>query len=261
MPTTLPHFREAGEGETTVFLLHGAYGDGRYFRRLQDHLADGGRRVVAWDCPGYGVSASPASATVEGFADAAIGMIDALGTSRNVVLGHSMGSLIAPLAVNATSRTVSGVVLSAASAGFKARTAEDQDRFLHERLDPIRQGMTVAEYAPKLLRKMMGPGAAGKDVDLVVQVISEMDTDVFERSLTALTKYDGRPALRELAVPTLLIAGECDTACPPAGMRVIDDLVADSRFHELSGVGHYGFAEDFDRYSALVDQFLAEVDG
>ena len=120
--------------------------------------------------------------------------------------------------------------------------------------------MTVAEYAPQLLQQMMGPGASGEDVDLVVQVVSEMDTEVFARSLKALTMYDGRPSLRELSLPTLLIAGECDTACPPAGMRGIAELVSDSRYHELSGVGHYGFAEDFDRYSALVDEFLAEVD-
>lgn len=103
---------------------------------------------------------------------------------------------------------------------------------------------------------MMGPGAAGPAVDQVVRVVSEMDTDVFERSLTALTQYDGRPALQQVTVPTLLIAGEKDTACPPAGMHVIEGLLANPTYTEIEGVGHYGFAEKFDEYVALIDDFL-----
>lgn len=260
MPPTLPYYRESGSGDTTVFLFHGAYGDGRYFARLQQHLARGGRRVITWDCPGYGESPAPLTATVEGFADRAVALVDEIGSERNIVIGHSMGSLIAPLTVNRAKRAVAGLVLSATSPGFVARSPEDQARFLAERLDPIRNGMTVAEYVPKLLKVMMGPDATGPDVDLVVRVVSEMDTAVFERSLTALTLYDGRPALREVTVPTLLIAGEHDTACPPAGMRVVESLLADVRFHELARVGHYGFAEDFPRFTQVLDSFLQEVD-
>lgn len=259
MSTALPFFRESGEGATTVFLFHGAYGDSRYFRRLQDQLAASGRRVVAWDCPGYGESEPARSDSVEGFAEAATALIDEVGTDRNVVLGHSMGSLIAPLAVNNARRDVVGVVLSASSPGFELRSKEEQERFIDERLGPIRQGMTVAEYAPKLLQQMMGPSASGNDVDHVIKVVSEMDTAVFERSMKAITSYDGRAALQALSVPTLLLAGEYDTACPPAGMRVMADLVPNVRYEEMSGVGHYGFAEDFDRYYALVDDFLSGV--
>ncbi|MCT2061427.1 alpha/beta fold hydrolase [Dietzia cinnamea] len=259
MSTSLSFFRESGDGDSTVFLLHGAYGDSRYFDRLREALAGSGRRVVAWDCPGYGQSAVADVDTVEGFAAAATKLFDEVGTKRNVVLGHSMGSLIAPRAVNDSRRDIAGVILSASSPGLKMRSQEDQDRFIAERLEPIHQGMSVAEYAPALLKTMMGPGASGPDVDHVVTVVSDMDTAVFERSMKALTSYDNRPSLEALTPPTLLLAGEHDTACPPAGMRTMVDIIPNARYEEMSGVGHYGFAEDFDRYFAIVDGFLTEV--
>ncbi len=61
--TDLPVYRTRGEGETSVFLLHGAYGDGRYFDDLANSLVDAGYRVIDWDCPGYGESA-PASPAI-----------------------------------------------------------------------------------------------------------------------------------------------------------------------------------------------------
>lgn len=259
MSHPLPYFRERGESSTTVFLFHGAYGDGRYFDKLAEHIASRGYRTITWDCPGYGESPVLETSTIETYADAATQLVDELGTEKNVLFGHSMGALISPRVAAQAKANISGVILSAASAGFQARDPEDQKRFLAERLDPIRNGMAVSEYAPGLLKVMMGPGAAGPEVDKVVQVVSEMKTETFERSLTALTLYDGREPLKNLQVPTLLVAGEFDTACPPAGMRKIHDLVPDSKFVEIPGIGHYGFAENFEAYSEPIDSFLDTV--
>lgn len=261
MSLTLPFYRERGESSTTIFLFHGAYGDGRYFDKLAEHFADLGYRTVTWDCPGYGESPVLETSTIETYADAATNLVDELGTERNVLLGHSMGALVAPRVAAQAKANIVGVILSAATAGFKTRTPEEQAKFLEERLDPIRNGMAVSEYAPGLLKVMMGPGASGPEVDKVVRVVSEMETETFERSLTAITLYDGREALRNLKVPTLLVAGEYDTACPPAGMRVIHDLVADSTYVEIPGIGHYGFAEDFENYTKPIEQFLSQVAG
>lgn len=255
----LPFYREDGSGAVTVFLFHGAYGDGRYFKTLSEHLVAAGYRTIVWDCPGYGGTEPLYESTIESFSEAATALVDELGTEHNILFGHSMGSLIVPRVAVQTKKNILGAVLSAGSPGFKARSPEDQKRFLKERLDPIREGSTVAEYAPTLLKTMMGEGAQGPEVDLVVQVISEMETDVFERSLIALTKYDGRPTLEQVKVPVLLIAGEQDTACPPAGMQVIADHLDNPTLKVIEGIGHYGFAENFDAYTSVIDKFLQEL--
>lgn len=254
----LPVYRTRGDGETTVFLLHGAYGDGRYFDDLANSLADAGYRVVDWDCPGYGQSAPVEPGDIEVFAEAAMRMVRAEATARNFVLGHSMGALIAPLVTNALDE-VSGVILSAGSMGFPNRAPEDQKSFLEERLGPLEQGMSVQEYARPLITYMMAPGAAGPLVDRVFEVVLSMKTETFRTSLMALTRYNGIPALQALKKPTLMIAGEVDPACQAAGMQKMHAMVPGSEFHVIPGVGHYAFAEKPEVYKGLILDWLARV--
>ena len=99
MPTSLrvPDFQVAGDGDTTVFLLHGAYGSKDYFQHEIATLVGAGLRVVAWDAPGYGLSPLPAEGlSIESMAEACGRLIDLMGTARNILLGHSMGGIIAP---------------------------------------------------------------------------------------------------------------------------------------------------------------------
>src|SRR5687768_4285553 len=95
-PYQFPDFQVAGSGDTTVFLLHGAYGSKDYFAHEIATRVGAGLRVVAWDAPGYGISPLPAGGlSIEGLADAAARLIDLMGSRRNVVLGHSMGGIVA----------------------------------------------------------------------------------------------------------------------------------------------------------------------
>lgn len=255
--TSLPHYTCFGSGDLTVFLLHGAYGDGRYFHDLAERLCASGYRVVVWDCPGYGDSAPVANPSIESFADAAQALVEHEKTATNLVLGHSMGALIAPLLATRC-RAVDAVVLSAGSAGFVARPPEDQARYLKERLEPIENGMSVAEYARPLLRHMMAEGAKGVLVDQVVNVVLSMKTETFATSIRAISAYDSRPALKALSVPTLLLAGAEDTACTADGMRAMAEMVPNGEFHVLDRCGHYGFAEKPEAYFTVVLGFLTK---
>lgn len=253
--TTLPRYRVRGTGDTTLFLLHGAYGDGRYFDDLTAFLAEQGYRTVAWDCPGYGDSAPVDPPVIETFAEAARAMVRAEATATNVVMGHSMGGLIAPR-VAVLEPGIDAVILSATSRGFVNRTPENQKKFLEERLAPIENGIDIQGYARPLLTQMMAPGAAGPLVDQVVDVVLSMNTETFRTSIKALAIYDGIPMLRALRMPVLLIAGEVDPACTAEGMTRIHEMIADSELNVIPGVGHYGFAEKPDEFKAIVLDFL-----
>lgn len=253
----LPAHEVHGTGDTTIFMLHGAYGDGRYFADTSDYFTSAGYRVIVWHCPGYHGTPVGRGTSIEDHAEAAADLVRAVGTERNVILGHSMGGLIAPAAANLLGDRVHALVLSATMSGLSSLSTEARARFIRERVDPITGGQSIGDYAPALLRSMMGPGASGPLVDRIVEVVCEMPTDVFAASMNAIIDRDGRPALRDVKVPTLLVAGECDTACPPVAVRAMADLVPDSEFQEIAGAGHYLFAERPEDYHQVVLDFLA----
>ena len=104
-----PDYQVAGEADTTVYLLHGAYGSKDYFRAEIETLVKAGFRVVAWDAPGYGISPLPAGGLrIEGLAEAAARLIERTGSKTNIIMGHSMGGITAPLVTRLAADKVHG---------------------------------------------------------------------------------------------------------------------------------------------------------
>src|SRR5690606_36254227 len=125
-PYRFPDYQVAGEADTTIFLLHGAYGSKAYFEYEMATLVESGYRVVAWDAPGYGLSRLPEGGlTIERLADTAAELVDRLGTRQNVVLGHSMGGIVAPGVAVRLPGKVHGLVVSATVGSFAQKSEED----------------------------------------------------------------------------------------------------------------------------------------
>lgn len=257
----LPEYEIHGDGETTLFLLHGAYGDRGYFDDAIARWTGVGLRVVAWTCPGYAEGVDvPRGYGVPLLAEYAARMVREERTSRNVLLGHSMGALIGPRVPALVGDALDGLILSAGSPGFVNRSAQDKARYLAERVKPITEdGLSVAEYAVGLLRTMMAPGASGPLVDRVISVVTAMKTESFVASMRAITEYNSVPSLQALQIPTLMLAGETDPACTPAGMQRMRDLAPAGQYYEIAGAGHYAFAEKPDEYHEVTTAFVSRV--
>lgn len=243
--------------KATVFLLHGAFGAKEYWRAQLEALTAAGYRVVSWDAPGYGISALPRPLTVDHCAQALALLLQKEGGPCNVVLGHSMGGMIAQRAWKFARPLIHGYVLSATSASFGSPDGEWQKGFVRERVAPLDAGKTIPEYAPLMLRAMMAPGAAGPAVDLVVGTVSRMREETFRAAVSAIVGYEGRDILPTLDVPVLCIAGALDATAPAAVMQKMAARIAGAEFHSLDGLGHFGWAEDPARFNGVLLDFLA----
>ena len=109
-------YEEAGEGESPVLLVHGWCCDHTYFAPQFEHFVKKGCRVVAVDLRGHGRSDKPHQPyTMQVFADDIARMCERLGLEKPVVVGHSMGGIIAfDLAARYPNLTSAVVMLDAA---------------------------------------------------------------------------------------------------------------------------------------------------
>ncbi|KUE85137.1 hypothetical protein ASL20_30395 [Cupriavidus necator] len=253
----LPDHEVVGDGPFTVFLLHGAYGSRQYFCEEIATLVRRGYRVVAWDAPGYGLSPLPGSYSIDMAAQACADLVDAVGTRTNVLFGHSMGGIIAPLAaVKLGGERVHGLVVSATVGSFSAKSKEDQRVFLEERIAPLAQGKTLSAAAEPLLRTMLAPTSSGPLVDLVLQVAMQTRTDTFMAAINAIVDYKGMPTLAQVRVPTLAIAGELDTVGKPEQMRQLAQAVEGAEFVSVPNAAHYAWAEQPEVFNTALFDFL-----
>ncbi len=93
------HYRSLGDighSRTPVLLLHQTPFGIAEWVDIQPLLANTGRRVVAADTPGYGMSDSPRlDVTIAELADNLSGLLDHLGIASLIVAGHHTGAAIA----------------------------------------------------------------------------------------------------------------------------------------------------------------------
>jgi pimeloyl-ACP methyl ester carboxylesterase len=251
----LPDHMVCGDGDTTVYLLHGAYGSKEYWRYTAQTLCRAGYRVVAWDAPGYGISPVPANMTIPGLAHSFNSLVAHTRTRRTVVLGHSMGGMVAQKAYDLAPDTMDALVLSATAHTFNHSGPQWQADFLRTRVAPLTSGRTIREYAPEMLRTMMGPGASGPIIEHILYNVQLMDGEGFQAAVKALTQYLEEDVIARVKIPCLCIAGELDTTCPSTVMRKMAAL-ANGEFHEMKGVGHYGWGERPSEYHDKLIDFM-----
>lgn len=260
-PATLPdyavHHPTAASHGGTLFLLHGAFGAKEYWRAQVQALIGAGWRVVSWDAPGYGLSALPVPLTIDHCARALALLLDKEGGTRNVVMGHSMGGMIAQQAWRHARARIHGYVLSATSASFGSPDGDWQKEFVRARVAPLDAGRSIPDYAPEMLRAMMAPGTGGPAVDLVVGTVSQMREETFRAAVAAIVGFEGRDLLPSLDVPVLCIAGTLDTTAPAAVMQKMAAKITGAEFVSLAGLGHFGWAEDPQHFNRAVLDFLA----
>lgn len=255
----LPDYMKVGNGETTIYLLHGGYGSKAYWAPVIERYSRQGLRVIAWDAPGYGISELPDKLTIDGMAKAAADLIDATGTRHNVVLGHSMGGLIAPLVANMRKDAVQGIILSATVSSFGHLDDKTRQEFIAERVKPLDDGLSMKDVAGPLIRSMMGKNADSEDARRVIAETSSTPGATFRAAIAAIVSYDADPALAELAAPTLIIVGEVDPIGKVDNLKALHDQLEGSEFCVVPGCGHYAWAEDPETYDAAVLSFVRRV--
>ncbi len=231
-----------------VVLLHGFPQSARSWRRVVEHLADDGLRLVVPDQRGYSPGARPddvAAYGVEALVGDVLAVADAVGAETFHLVGHDWGASVSwALAAAHPGRVRTLTALSVphlASFGRALREDPEQQRLSayiarFRRRGEAEEALLADDAAA--LRAIYDGAVAADDVESYVALMRE-------GALTpALSWY--RAMGRELSetppvsVPTTFVWGEQDRATSEAAALGCGELVeADYRFVRLPDVGHW----------------------
>jgi len=257
--TAVPYFEEVGDGDTTVLMLHGIGGGRQAFAGQMGPLAAAGFRAAAWDMPGYGHSATVDPYDFATLAEECLELIDVLDPERLVLVGHSMGGMVAQEVIANAPERIDALVLAGTSAAFGKPDGEWQRRFVEERSAPLAAGRSMRDVATALVPTMVASGAAFASVAAAVEVMAHVPPPTYRLALHALTGFDRRGSLAAIRVPTLLIAGAEDRNAPPAVMSGMAERIAGARYVCLDGAGHLMNFERPEAFNAALLDFLRDL--
>jgi pimeloyl-ACP methyl ester carboxylesterase len=243
---------------TPLVLLHGIGADGRMFAPVAERLA-GSARVTNWNLPGYGGKPLDGPLTFPGLAAALAADLDALGIKCAVVLGHSIGGMVAQEFAATYPQRVRALILSATTAVFGSRDGSFQRQFVQDRLGPLDAGRSMGEMAVEFAPRLVGSAPAPEACATLVRLMSEVPDAAFRAAIACLVTFNRRAELERIAAPTLLIAADEDTNAPLKAMTRMAEVVPGARLEVLCGTGHLAPLECPDRYAGIVRRFLAEL--
>jgi pimeloyl-ACP methyl ester carboxylesterase len=247
-------YRRAGSGPALVF-LHGAFEDGRVWRRQLADLADE-FTVIALDAPGFGSSDDPGPTwTTADYGDHLADVLGALHLDRPTIIGLSFGSVYALAHFRQHFQQVGALVLVSGYAGWAGSLpqAEVQRRIQQierEIAGPVDQ--IVEDWLPTLFTSDASPDA----IDLVTSMMRNFRPTGIRSALYALGAVDLRDVLPAITVPTLLIYGEQDVRSPAD--VVGSDMharIPGSTLLVIQNAGHMVNLEQPHAFNAAIRQF------
>ena len=247
-----------GTGPVAVVMLHGIGGGKAAWPAQFAALVQAGYRAVAWDMPGYGDSAMIDPCDFAGLAQALQPVLQPERDAgrRVVLLGHSMGGMVAQEAYAAMPGLIDAMVLSGTSPAFGKTDGQWQRDFVAARTAPLDAGKTMAQMASGLVRAMVAPQAEPRAVAFATSVMAAVPPETYRAALQALVRFDRREVLARITVPVLVLAGEHDANAAPAVMERMAQKIAGAEYLCLPAVGHLACMERPADFNAAVLGFL-----
>ncbi|MFD9839378.1 alpha/beta fold hydrolase [[Kitasatospora] papulosa] len=241
------------EDAPAVVLAHGWTCNTRFWdAQVRDLAVD--HRVVVYDQRGHGRSpeAGPGGYSTRALADDLEAVLKAtLEPGRKAVLGgHSMGGMTLMAAAGRAAVREHGAAVLLCSTGSSRLTAESL--VLPLRAGALRTRLTAAVLgarAPlgpvnavsKVILKYatMGRGSAPECVDTCARIVHACPRGARVAWGHVLAELDLEARVRELRLPTAVIAGTEDRLTPPVHARAVEAALPHSLgLTELAGMGH-----------------------
>lgn len=249
------HFADTGPREGPAVLFANSLGtDFRVWDRLLPHLP-AGLRIVRYDKRGHGLSECPAAPyRMESLVADAGGLLDHLGIERAVMVGLSIGGMIAQGLAAERPELLRALVLCDTAA--KIGTDEMWD----QRIEAIHRGGIGALEEQILTRWFSRKFRAERQDELAGwrHMLCRTPEDGYVGCCYAIRDTDLVASTTRLRLPVLAVAGDEDGSTPPDLVRETAALIPGSRFEVIRGAGHLPPVEAPAALGALVTEFLED---
>jgi pimeloyl-ACP methyl ester carboxylesterase len=255
-PVSVRQSRAAGR---PLVLLHGIGGNADAWR-LQYGAFNTQFRVIGWDAPGYGDSFDfkTDAPSVEDYAGAFVALLDALGIERAVVVGHSLGGLVAACAAAQYGDRFESLVLTACSSGHASYDEERRQAILRTRLEAFANG-DVSVYARSRVKNLLSAAPPAEVVEEAVSVMAQIRQPGFPQATRMVSASDIFPFLARIRMPARVICGTDDKVTPAEMNQKIAAGIAGADFVPIDGAGHWLFLEFSEQFNTALRQFVSEI--
>lgn len=243
----------------SAVFIHGAQNDHSVWALQSRYFAHHGFNVLAVDLPGHGRSKGAALASVEAMAAWVLALMDAAGIGQAMLIGHSMGSLIALEASHLAPQRVSRLAMLGTTYPMKVSDAllETSRNDEQAAIDMVNifshSSMAQKPSCP-------GPGfSVMGGARRLMQRMSQINPEqLFYTDFFACNAYaNGQAAAEAVRCPVLFIFGSKDMMTPARSTNTLTGAIAHGKV-AMVDAGHALMQEQPD---AVLDALIGFAKG
>jgi 3-oxoadipate enol-lactonase len=212
-------------------------------------------RIIHYDQRGHGLSETPSPpySLSDHVADLA-GLLDNLAIREAIVVGLSVGGMIAQQFAAAHRERVCGLVLCDTAACI------GPPEFWTKRIEAIRAS-GVKAVSDAILPRWFAPDFKQRQPELYAglrNMLIRIDPEGYIGTCAAIRDADLTEIAKSIGVPTLCLCGAQDSATPPDQVRALAELIPHAEFDLIDNAGHLPCIEQPAVVAHRINQFIEE---
>lgn len=246
-----------GDGLPILF-IHGFPLDRTSWRQVMATLT--GWRRIAPDLRGLGLSDVPDRYSMAEYADDLAALLEALRAPQAVVCGLSMGGYVAFELARRHRDTVRALIL----ANTRAEPDDEAGRRRRGELISLVQREGSGALGDVLLPQLLSPANLSAMPHVVQHLRTMISSNPPQGLIGALEamrdRPDSRGLLKQIKVPTLVIAGRDDQLIPSSACKALADAIPGAQFTLIPDAGHLTPLEQPIATSRVIGEFLESLE-
>jgi len=249
------HFAAQGTAAgTPVLFVHGYADSWNSFRLLLPFLGNA-YRLLAPDLRGHGQSGKPpAGYSRRQFAEDLLAFLDRQGLGRVILIGHSLGALIAQhLAARHPERVEKLILIGGAATASTSKELKELQKIIHAFTKPPERAF-IRDFQTSTAATLLDP----KFLESVIDASARVPLAVWQETLAELTDAAGDARLEAIRSPTLVVWGEADAVFSRAEQEALTSRIPGAVLRTYGGVGH---APHWERPEAVARDIRSFLEG
>lgn len=250
---------EAGHGPATMVLLHGIGSNAESWAAQLVHFAKT-YRVIAWNAPGYAQSdVLSASAPIPtSYANALKTLLDEADAKKILLVGHSLGALIAARFTLLHPDRVEKLILSAPAGGYNCQPDQPLPQTLQQRLDDI-VALGPRGMADSRAARTLTAAADARIIDRAKDAMASVSVRGYQDAVHLLAAGDLRQDLSQLNLSFSVICGTADRTTPIDKVDSDTSVAKRQQLLPLEGAAHASYLEFPVLFNQTLEKILGEI--
>jgi 3-oxoadipate enol-lactonase len=214
-------------------------------------------RLIRYDKRGHGLSGCPTGPySLDQLGGDLAHLLDQLGVFRAVLIGDSVGGMIAMNVALERPDRVAGLVLcdTAAKIGEAVYWTERITAVRSAGIVPLAEGVLTRWLSPAFIRRQKTAYQG------YFHMLTRTPREGYAATCEAIRDTDLRQRVGQIAAPALVVCGAEDQATPPDMVSELADQLPDARFILIPDAGHIPAIEQPAELAAHIHHFLREIE-